>query len=340
MGSILYTGLLERTVAEIEAGMGGICIHLLREFSDDPPQTALGLRFLGAVNRLVLEGKAPDLAPCYSGDNLDMDETWSRFTQVLQSHEGELAELIHRPVRTNEVARSAALLPGFLEVARQTGLPLRLLEAGAGAGLNLLWDRYFYAASNQAWGDPHSPVVFRGAYRHNHPSLRGTAPVVERSGCDEQPLYAASAEDRLTLLSFVWPDNPARVQRMHAALDLAQRIPVTIDNARAEEWVANQLKEPALQRATTVFHTMFLDRLAAQARSRFQFVMEEAGKLATKDAPLAWLRMEPGGVEAEVRLRMWPGGKDQLIALSGFHGEWVDVPDAAGGGRSTPVRLS
>ena len=340
LGSVLYSGLLERAAAEIDGGMGGMCIQLLREFSMDPPESALALRFLGAVNRLVLEGKAPDLAPCYSGDILDIDETWSRFTQVLQANQRELPALIRRPVQTNEVARSAALLPGFLQVSNQTGLPLRLLEAGACAGLNLRWDRYFYVSPNQAWGDPNSPVVLRGSYRLNHPSLSGTAVVIERGGCDEKPLHAGSNEDRLTLLSFVWPDRPERVQRMRAALDVAQRIPAAIDAARAEEWIEKQLRRPANRCATVVFHSIFMDYLSPQAKARFLFVMEEAGNRATADAPLAWLRMEPGGVEAEVRLRIWPGGKDRLVALSGFHGQWVEAPDPEGGGRSTPVRLS
>ncbi len=340
LGSILYSGLLERAATSTDAGLGGICGRLLREFSNDPPQSLLALRFLGAVHRLVLQGDGPDLMPCYQGDILDLDETWKRFCQVLQTNEQNLPALIRRPVRTNEVGRSAALLPGFLEVARQTGLQLRLLEVGACAGLNLRWDRYFYEAQDEAWGDAASGVSIRGAYRHHHPSLNGEAPVIERSGCDDNPLHVASEEDTLTLLSYVWPDHEIRVQRMRAAIELARRIPVTIDKARAEEWIERQLKWPSKQRATVVYHSMFQDSMTSLARARFQFVMEEAGNRATKDAPIAWLRMEPGGAETEIRLRIWPGGKDTLVALAGFHGQWVESPNVAEGGASRPVRLS
>jgi hypothetical protein len=48
--------------------------------------------------------------------------------------------LVDDPVQTNEPARSAGLLGGFLEIARRTGLALRLLEVGASAGLNLRFD--------------------------------------------------------------------------------------------------------------------------------------------------------------------------------------------------------
>ncbi|HET8672449.1 MAG TPA: DUF2332 family protein, partial [Thermoleophilaceae bacterium] len=54
-------------------------------------------------------------------------------------------------------------------------------------------------------------------------------------------------------------------------------------------------------------------------------LIEDAGARATADAPLAWLAMEPPANPdeqplAEVRLRLWPGGDERLIALTGYHG--------------------
>ena len=45
------------------------------------------------------------------------------------------------------------LVGGLLELAR-LGLPLRVLEVGSSAGLNLLFDRYRYDAGDRAFGDP------------------------------------------------------------------------------------------------------------------------------------------------------------------------------------------
>ena len=63
-------------------------------------------------------------------------------------------------VQTNEVRRSALLLPVFVLVYREAqGRSLYLLEIGAAAGLNLLWDRYGYDYENGLWsGDLCSPV--------------------------------------------------------------------------------------------------------------------------------------------------------------------------------------
>jgi hypothetical protein len=45
-----------------------------------------------------------------------------------------------------------------------------------------------------------------------------------------------------------------------------------------------------------------------------------AGEKATANAPIAWLRMEPAGEMADLRLRLWPGGEDEVLAEVGYHG--------------------
>src|SRR5438034_5449361 len=110
----------------------------------DARASALALRFMGAVHRLVLEGRAPALARHYpsAGGEAGLEGAWAAFRDTLEQHRDTLRALVTSPVQTNEVGRSAALLGGFLLVARETGLPLRLLELGASAGLNLRWDHY------------------------------------------------------------------------------------------------------------------------------------------------------------------------------------------------------
>lgn len=60
--------------------------------------------------------------------------------------------------------------------------------------------------------------------------------------------------------------------------------------------------------------------LAEAARERVRASLAAAGARATELAPLAWLRMEPAGHVAEVRLTTWPGGDERLVARSGYHG--------------------
>ena len=70
----------------------------------------------------------------------------------------------------------------------ETGLPLRVLEIGASAGLNLRWDRYRYTGPAGEWGDPGSPVEIAEAFTGERPPLDVRPPVVERRGCDPHPL--------------------------------------------------------------------------------------------------------------------------------------------------------
>ena len=75
-----------------------------------------------------------------------------------------------------------------------------------------------------------------------------------------------------------------------------------------------------------IFHSIFAQYLSQQERKGLIELLHTVGESADKDAPLAWLRMEPepvSGTHAEVRLTIWPHGCDLLLARSGFHGEPV-----------------
>src|SRR5581483_7316230 len=161
--------------------------------------------------------------------------------------------------QTNDVGRAAALLPGFLLVARETGLPLRLLELGASAGLNLHWDRFRYESSGAAWGDPTSPVRLLDCYAEGTPPLGTTATVVDRSGCDTAPLDPRTADGRLTLRSFIWPDQPKRAELLEQALTIVDRVPaVTVEGSSADAWLDRRLHvEEGM--AVVVFHSMVVD---------------------------------------------------------------------------------
>jgi hypothetical protein len=59
LGSPLYAGLLERAADDTEAG--GAVAELLRGHEDDPVESMLALRLMGAGHRRVLEGALPEL---------------------------------------------------------------------------------------------------------------------------------------------------------------------------------------------------------------------------------------------------------------------------------------
>jgi hypothetical protein len=323
LGSRLYSTLLREAAADVRAE--GVCWAILQGHHDDPPGSALALRFLGAVHRLVLQGRAAELAACYpsAGGDADCDELWPRFHAAVQQHAATLRELVHLPVQTNEVGRCGALLGGFLEVARLTGLPLRLLELGAAAGLILRWDHCRYEAGEEGWGDPGSPVRITCAFSDAHPRFEVPVRVLERRGCDASPIDPGTDEGKLTLASYVWPDQMERFRRLAAAFDIARRVPAHVDQANAADWVEAALADRVCGVATVVYHSILWQYLSPEDRARIERAMAAAGEAATGDHPLAWLRFEPAHDAAEVRLQLWPRGEDRLLARSGFHGKPV-----------------
>jgi hypothetical protein len=321
-GSPLYGIVLRGVVDDIRAG--GVCADLLADREADPLGSALPLRLLGAVHRIVLDGRAPELAACYpsAGGSTALDPV-APFLRTVAGHRDEVDRRLLDGVQTNEVGRSAVLVGGFAEVGRRTGLPLRVLEVGASAGLNLRWDHYAYDTGALVAGVPDSPVRFSGVWVGPPPDLPTGFRVVERRGCDRNPLDATTEEGRRTLLSYMWPDQLDRIARLEAALRVAVRVPAPIDRADATAWVVERLAAPQRGVATVVVHSIVLQYLSPAGRRALRDALHEAGGRADVDAPLAWLRMEPAGERAELRCTTWPGGAEEVLGTAGYHGHPV-----------------
>ena len=322
LGSSQYARLLDAMALDHAAG--GPVRRLLDGRSDRPVHDAVVLRLLGAAHRLALAGSAPALAACFPscGGDASLDPV-APFFAALDEHEAAIEAGLERTVQTNEVARCAALVGGFVEVARRSALPLRQREVGASSGLLLNWDRYRYETGTGAFGPVDSPLVLRGLWRQA-PRLGAPVTVADRRGCDIAPIDPTSDEGRLTLLSFVWPDQLHRFERLRAALEVAQAHPPVVDRADAGEWLERELAAPAPGRATVVHHSIVLQYLPRTSFDRLRAALDRAGAEATASAPLAWLRMEPAGKVADVRLTWWPGGREQVLGTTGFHGQDVD----------------
>jgi hypothetical protein len=324
LGSPLYADLLHNGTRELTEGE--VLLSVLRGHEADPPQNMLALRLMGAVHRLVLAGAAPVLATQFPSAGGEPDEPWPAFIETVATHAGELRELIEHPVQTNETARCTALLGGFLEVARLTALPLRLLEVGASAGLNLRFDRYRYELGARTWGRAGAEPVLR-AVLSGEPPLDAELAVASRAGCDARPVDPTTDEGLLTLSSYVWADQVARLDRLRAACRVAVETDAEVVAAGAESWTRERLADAAPGTATVVFHSIVMQYVEEQEREGFRAALREAGARATAEAPLAWLRMEPADLRmADLQLTVWPSGDERVLARVGYHGdpvEWV-----------------
>lgn len=317
-GSPLYADLLAEVAADVTAG--GPCGRLLLPRADRPFGDAILLRFLAAAHALVLAGEAPGLARHFpSVGGTPGPDAGTDLIATVEDRPEVFAEGLRHGVQTNEVGRSASLVGAFVALGR-LGRPLRLLEVGASAGLNLRWDHFRYEAGAEVFGPPDSPLRFVDPFVGPPPDLSGPVQVAERRGCDLDPIDPATEAGRLRLRSFVWPDQPERRARLDAALEVASQVPVRLDRAGAVAWSADVLAEPVPGRLSVVVHSIMFQYLSPADRSAFLDQLSSAGRRATPDAPVAWLRMEPGGDRAEIRLTTWPGGTTRLLGRSGFHG--------------------
>ena len=316
LGSPFYASLLEFAADDLKSG--GPVWELLKEFEGEPEWSALALRMMAAIHRLVLQDRVPELAPHYPSVGGDGDATmaWPWFRAALTEHGAEIHRLIARGCQTNEVGRSAALLGGFLEVAHRTRLPLRILEIGGSAGLNLRWDRHRYESGDTGWGDEHSPVRFVHFFDAPPPFDR-TAEVIERKGCDLVPIDATSEDGALSLRSFIWPDQLGRLSRLDGAIEIAKQVPVTVERVDAATFLERELVAPRPDMATVVYHSVFIRYLTDEMRSRLAAVIGEAVSRTTPDAPVFHLSMEPDQNRFELRL------DDELLGTSSAHGTGV-----------------
>jgi hypothetical protein len=317
------------TALEAAAGdvaTGGPTARLLRPHAGEDLGTGLALRLLGALHRLALTGAAPDLAALFpsTGGDPERGDLKAVVVETVVAHADVLARLLTRQVQTNEVGRCATLVGGFTTIAAATALPLRLFELGASAGLCLRWDRYFYRLGTVSLGDPTAAVRFEdfcvpGAV----PDLSVPVTIADRRCCDRSPLDPADPDDRLTLLSFVWPDQSERIYRLKAALDVAAVHPVPVERASAGDWLSAVLDDRLDGVTTVVYHSIVRRYISDAEWARILGALHSAGAAASPSAPLAWLRFEGASPLLELyelRLTMWPGGDERLLATSEPHG--------------------
>lgn len=324
--------------AAADLDRGGVVAQL---FAGLPaaPGSVPALRLMAALHRLVLVGGAPELAAHYpsAGGSRSPHEAWPPAAAALRDHFDEIRARLGLTVQTNEPGRAAALYGGLLWLHERHGLPIRLLEVGASGGLNLLADRFAYRVAGATLGEGGSPLTFDKPWVGSpvpDPALTARAMrVTDRAGCDIAPLDLESAEDRLTLRSYLWPDEPDRLARVDAALAVAARHPPQVVACPAERWLTQMLAAPRGGVLTVIWQSVVRQYVSADSWATIERAIQAASLAATVQTPLAWLTMEPGEDHVSgllVSATTWPGATSRQLAVASDHGPPVRWQTDAG----------
>jgi hypothetical protein len=286
--------------------------QLCRRFADDPVAARIldrygegrgALALLGGLHFLVLGGEA----------------SWE---DPLERHEDFLTEYVARQdVQTNEAQRSWVLLPLFLHAAGGAEV-VDVIELGASAGLNLVFDRYRYEYEEGMRGPEDAALVLRGEERRplGRALLERALNIRSRVGIDRAPIDVTTDEGVRLLESFVWPGQDERVERLHAAIEVVRAEPPRIVTGDIADVLPGLLEALPRDGLALVFQTGVFEYIAPDARARVREILERA------DRDLVFVASgRPRDEERAWGMRIYrPGRGHEFAGHADYHGTWLD----------------
>ena len=296
-----------------------------------PGQPAVNLLF-AAVHYLLLSGAAHPLAAYYpdlTDAPLPRGEAYPQFRAFCAEHAASIVEIVgSRLVQTNVLERCGLLLPAFAAAAKALGgTELAMIEIGASAGLNLLWDRYFYDYGAFTWGDPASAVWLEI-------EVRGSAslPVIPpdlragwRAGIDLDPVDLLDADATLWQRALMWPERRDRQRRIDAVLPIVRADPARVVAGDACDKLAALLQEAPASRPLCLLASYSLYQFSPDACDRL-FEIIEAHAAARPVALVTVDLARIGDAYGSVALTIFEGGarRETLLARGHPHGNWIE----------------
>lgn len=286
-----------------------------------PAGASLPLRICGGLHALVLSAQDPALQRVYPPNDVSDDVLTETVLEALARNEAFLLDWIDNAPQTNEVRRSAALIPAAHYIAARHPLPMMMSELGASAGLNMCWDRFALQADGQRLGPEDAALTLSPDWDGPVPAQQPIT-VTQKRGVDLNPLDAKDPEQALRLLSYLWPDQPFRQDLTRTAIDL---LDVRPDQGDAVDWLEDRLKDQPEGQLHLIYHTVAWQYFPQDKQDKGTRLIDAAGEQATDTRPLAWLRMEADGRRdgAALTLRLWPGNETVHLGRVCFHGRWV-----------------
>lgn len=290
---------------------------------------AMPLRFTGGLHYLHLIGAEPRLSAIYNGKITEQSEIDGVICAIAADHEAALLPWFDSPPQTNEAGRSANFMAGLKWLSGRLGPRFELNELGASAGINLMMERYHYDLGGVSAGPPGSPMRIKPEWR-GPPPPDHPVEILSIRGCDQAPADLSNAQAALRIKAYVWPEVTERLQRMDAAIALASQHPPDLVQMDAADWVDMRLATPQAEGVTRIIHhSIVWQYIPKPCRARVTAAIENTGARASRDKPVAWMRLETNreSFRHELTIRYWNGGaedgKTHLLGEAQAHGAWL-----------------
>jgi len=295
-----------------------------------PPANVL----YAAVHFLLLRGNDHALRRFYPNlnggrTNDDLDGAFRAFRDFVALNRGELEPLVRsRVTNTNEVGRSAVLHAGFQSLARETDVPLHLIELGPSAGLNLIWDRYRieyrWKGETIVSGLVNAQLVIETELRGDRVPPNGPPPrISSRLGLERNPVDLSRSDERDWLRALVWPDHSARFAQLDRALEIASKENLPILVGDALELLPEALSEPPEGEPVCVYHSFATYQFSEQQRAAVDDLL-----IAASLRRPVWRLAFEGTLSGEAPLILYAYEEGirhkRLLAQCQPHGAWLE----------------
>ncbi len=290
----------------------------------------------GAVHFLLLSGADHPLGAYYASISPEVREhdasTWPSFHEFCRNYEYQISNLIEtRNTQTNEVGRSALLLPAFAVAASSfTTAPLHMIEVGASAGLNLNWPYYGYDYGFKKLSPLEEStgltikIELKGALHPRLPEVSSLAKrVAMRSGIEPHPVRLDDDDSVLWLKALVWPDHVDRMVNLEKAVRIARRFPPRIYPGSATKVLPHLVEATPPDMVPLIYHTFVRYLFDEQTNLRFEEILQKtARKRDFGLISIEWIDQETPTIDFT-----WytPGSANRLnLAACNPHGKWLE----------------
>ncbi|MBS1704006.1 MAG: DUF2332 domain-containing protein [Armatimonadetes bacterium] len=281
----------------------------------------------GAVQYMLLTGKTNPLSRYFPSITMtpeSPDMAFPAFRKFALQHQGEIEDLLgSKLVQTNEVQRSAYIFPAIVTTHRLFGdRPISMIEIGASAGFNLLWDQYSYQYDeDEPVGLLASSLKVTSSFRGDkRPDLSGGFPTINsRVGIDLNPVDLLDKDQITWLQALIWPEHFERRARFAKAARIAMVNPVNVIQGDAVELLPGQLAEIPSTEVAYVYHTHVANQMSLEQRTKLFETIDEFGK--KQDIVHLYNNVEP-----HFHATIYRNGEriDRPIAKTDGHARWIE----------------